>query len=307
MKILRAAVLFALVMTITSAAQAQVWRGLGRIAGKTVDEAGKPIPGVTVKARMADAEDGPETTSNDKGNWVIGGIGSGQWVISFEKEGYEGASIPLSFRESMRLPPRDVVLTKVVVVVDPNEEIKAKLVEAGGLMNTKRHAEARAIYEDLAAKYPEVPQFRPLIARAYYGEGNTAKAIEMLRMAVEKDPDNVEVKVLLGNILMEGGKTEEGRAILASVDETKITTPMTFLNIGIALINDNKHADAIAWLDKAIARFPAEADAYYYRGISYVSLGKTDEARADLEKYISMAKPDAPELDLAKKILASLK
>lgn len=300
--------LFALAMTMASAADAQVWRGMGRIAGKTVDEAGKPIAGVTVKAGLASANgDGPTATSNAKGEWVIGGIGTGEWVITFTKEGYETARVPLRFSESMRLPPREIVLTKVVVVVDPNEEIRARLVEAAELMNTRRYAEARAVYEALAAKYPDVPQFPPLIARAYYGEGNRAKAIEHLRVAVDKAPDNVEVKLLLGNILMEDGKAEEARQVLATVDETKITSPTAYLNVGIAMINDGRHADAIVWLDKAIARFPNEPEAYYYRGISRLSLGRTPEAKADLEKFVTIAKPDAAELPLAKKILDSLK
>lgn len=301
-------VVAALALAFAGSAQAQVWRGMGRIAGKITDEAGKPVAGVTVKAALTSADGaGPQATSNAKGEWVIGGIGSGQWVITFTKEGYEGARVPLRFSESMRLPPGEIVLKKTVVVVDPNEEIKTRLVEAAGLMNTKRYADARAIYEDLAATYPDVPQFSPLIARAYYGEGNKAKAIEQLRLAVAKDPDNVEVKLLLGNILMEDGKAEEARQMLATVDETRITSPMAYLNVGIAMINEGKHADAVGWLDKAIARFPNEADAYYYRGISYLSLGKTPEAKADLEKFVTIAKPDAAELPLAKKLLESIK
>ena len=106
---------------------------------------------------------------------------------------------------------------------------------------------------------------------------------------------------------MEEGKREEARQILASVDESKVTDPTVFLNIGIGLINDKHHADAITWFDKAIARFPQHADGYYYRGISNISLGKTAEAKADLEKYVSMAPPDAPELATAKQILATIK
>jgi len=308
MKIFRGLAPFVLTMMIASTAGAQVWRGMGRIAGKVLDEAGKPIAGVTVKAALTSADGaGPQATTNAKGEWAIGGIGSGQWVITFTKDGYEGARVPLRFSESMRLPPGEIVLKKTVVVVDPNEEIKTRLVEAAGLMNTKRYAEARAIYEDLAAKYPTVPNFAPLVARAYYGEGNKAKAIEHLRLAVSADPGNVEVQLLLGNILMEEGKAEEARQILAAVDETKITSPMAYLNVGIAMINEGKHADAVGWLDKAIARFPAEPDAYYYRGISYLSLGKTPEAKADLEKFVTIAKPDAAELPLAKKLLESIK
>jgi tetratricopeptide (TPR) repeat protein len=113
--------------------------------------------------------------------------------------------------------------------------------------------------------------------------------------------------MLLGTTLMEEGQAEEARQILASVDESKIEDPTVYLNIGIGLINDRKHAEAVTWFDKAIKRFPAHADGYYYRGISYITLGKTAEARADLEKYVSIAPPDAPELATAKQILASMK
>jgi predicted Zn-dependent protease len=190
---------------------------------------------------------------------------------------------------------------------DPNVEIKAKLTEAASLMNAKQFAQARAIYEELAAKHPEVKQFRPLIARTYYGEGNKAAAIEQLRKASAEDPENIEVRMLLGTTLMEEGQTEEARQILASVDESKVEDPTVYINIGIGLINDKKHQDAITWFDKAIKRFPQHADSYYYRGISYITLGKTAEAKADLEKYVSMAPPDAPELATAKQILASMK
>ncbi len=174
-------------------------------------------------------------------------------------------------------------------------------------MNAKQFAEARAIYEELSAKYPEVKQFRPLIARTYYGEGNKAAAIEQLRKASAEDPENVEVRLLLGTTLMEEGKSDDARQILSSVDESTITDPAVFLNIGIGLINDRKHAEAVPWFDKAIARFPQQPDGYYYRGISYLTLGKTAEAKSDLEKYTSIAPADAPELATAKQILSSIR
>jgi tetratricopeptide (TPR) repeat protein len=106
---------------------------------------------------------------------------------------------------------------------------------------------------------------------------------------------------------MEEGEADEARQILASLDDSKVTDPAMFLNAGIALVNERKHADAIAWFDKAVARFPQHADGYYYRGIANLSLAKTAEAKADLEKYVSMAPADAPELATAKQILATIK
>jgi tetratricopeptide (TPR) repeat protein len=295
-------------LTAVSVSAAQEWRGMGRVAGKVLDESGTPIEGVTVKAALPEAGNrGPSPgKSNAKGEWAIGGISRGSWALEFSKDGYETRTVSVAISEVARIPPMEVVLKKAAPVVDPNAEIKQQLTQAASLMNAKQFAQAREIYETLATKYPEVKQFRPLIARAYHGEGNKAKAIEHLRAAATADPDNAEVKLLLGNVLMEDGKTAEARQILESVDESKVTDPVVYLNIGIGMINESKQAKAITWLDKAIARFPNHADAYYYRGISNLSLGKKEGAKTDLEKFVSLAPPDAPELPTAKKILESL-
>ena len=299
-----------LALLLVASASAQEWRGMGRVGGKVVDEeSGQPIEGVAVKAMLPTSKNrGPESKSNSKGEWAIGGVANGNWSIDFMKDGYETRSITVQISESGRIPPMEIKMKKKAPpVADPNAVIQAQLVKASSLMNEKKFAEARAIYTDLAAKYPEVKQFRPLIARTYHGEGNKNAAADELRKALEQDPTNIELKLLLGTTLMELGKADEARTMLSSVDESKITDPAVFINIGIGLINERKHAEAVPWFDKAIARFPQHPDTYYYRGISNVTLGKTAEAKADLEKFISIAPPDAPELATAKQILASIK
>ena len=310
MKILKAAVLLGLVLGLAAPSAAQEWKGLGRVAGKVIDESGKPVEGVTIKAMMPASENrGPsDSKTNSKGDWAIGGIAGGQWALDFVKEGYKTSSISVVVRESARILPMEIVLKKAApVAVDPNIALRAKLQEAADLMNAKQYAAARAIYEQLAAQHPSVAQLKPLMARAHYAEGNKEKAVELLREASAAEPANVEVKMLLGNVLMETGKSDEAKALLATVDDAKIADPIVYVNIAIAMINEGRHADALPWLDKAVARFPAEADAYYYRGISYLATGKQAEAKADLLKFVGMAKPDAAELPLAKKILETIK
>lgn len=290
-------------------AVAQEWRGMGRVGGKVVDESGKPIEGVVIKPILPAAGNrGPgDTKSNGKGEWAVGGISSGNWALDFEKEGYETRSISVPVSEYNRVPPMEVVLKKAVVVVDANAVVGAKLTEAAELMNAKKFAEARAMYEALMAEYPDVKQFKPLLARAIYGEGDKDKAIALLREASTEDPENVEVKLLLGTLLTEAGQAEEARTVMGGVDDAKVVDPVVFLNLGIGMINEGKQAEAIPWFDRAIARFPDYPDSYYYRGLSYVALGKNAEAKADLEKFVAIAKPDAPELAQAKAILESIK
>ncbi|HJU44220.1 MAG TPA: tetratricopeptide repeat protein [Vicinamibacterales bacterium] len=296
------------VFALTIAAAAQEWRGVGRVGGRVVDENGQPIAGVTVKAMLPRSGNrGPETKSNARGEWAVGGIAGGEWALDFIKDGYETKNISVSVAESSRLPPMKIELRKAARTTEPTEEIRLKLTEAAGLMNNKQFAQARAIYEELAAKYPDVKQFRPLIARSYYGEGDKRAAIEHLRQALTQDPENIEVMLLLASTLMEDKQADEARQVLASIDESKITDPVVLVNAGIALLNDQKTEEALPWFDKAVTRFPAHPDGYYYRGISQLSLGKTAEAKADLEKYVSIAPADAPEVATAKKILETMK
>ncbi len=299
------------VLSVASVAlAAQDWRGVGRVGGKVIDEeTGKPIEGVIVKATLPRSDNrGPESKSNSKGDWAVGGVASGTWNVDFLKDGYETRTLSVAISEAGGGRPMEIRMKrKADPVVDANAAIKEQLTRAAALMNDKKFAEARALYEELSGKYPEVKQIRPLIARAYYGEGNKAAAIEQLRQSSAEDSGNVEVKVLLGSILMEEGKSEEARRILASVDESKVTDPAILINAGIALINERKHAEAVPWFDKAISRFPQHPDGFYYRGIANVTLGRIVEAKADLEKYVSIAPNDAPELATARKILESIK
>jgi tetratricopeptide (TPR) repeat protein len=264
---------------------------------------------VTVKAALPSSQNrGPEPSmSKNDGEWGVGGLAGGNWALDFVKDGYETRSISVPVRETSRLRPLEIIMTKKVEVVDPNVAIKAKLVEAAELMNSGKFPEARAIYETLQTENPEVKEFKPLIARAYYGEGNKDKAIELLREVSTADPANAEVRLLLGQLLNETGKTEEARKVLGSVTDETVTDPVVFLNLGIGLINEGKHEEALPWFTKAVTRFPDHPDSYYYRGLAYIGLGKMDEAKADLTKFIAIAKPDAPELAQAKAMLDSIK
>jgi tetratricopeptide (TPR) repeat protein len=295
------------VAAVVLAPVAQEWRGVGRVGGRVVDEAGQPVPGVAVKGTLPRAGNrGPDSKSNARGEWALGGIAGGEWNLDFSKDGYETHRISVTVMEASRIPPMSIVLKKVAAA-EPTVAIAEDMARAAALMNSRQFAEARKIYEGLAAKHPDIKQIRPLIARSYYGEGNKAAAIEHLRQALAEDGENAEVKILLASTLMEQGQADEARQLLTTIDESRLTDSTVFLNAGITLLNDKKTEEAVLWFDKAVTRFPAEAHGYYYRGISYLSLGKTVEAKADLEKFVSIAPADAPELATAKKILETLK
>ncbi len=307
MKSLRTTVLLLAAVLTASVALAQGSRGSGRISGKVVDEQNKPIVGVTVKAQKVGETQVFTATTNNKGEWALGGLAGGQWNVDFEKEGLDTVKKSVNVTENSRVPPMPITMKPAPPKVDPNAEINKEMQRAGEHVQAGRLAEARKIYEDLLAKYPNVHQFHNFIGRTYAAENNFEKSIEHVTIALEKDPANLETKMLLAELYQNAGKKEEAQKLLDTIDMTQAKDPFVFMNAAINKINEGKAQDAIDILTKLAAQFPNEASIFYYRGRAHLVANKWDEAKADLEKFVA-ANPEssAKEVADAKKILEQL-
>lgn len=307
MRILQTLALSVALVATSAAGSFAQQRGEGRITGKVVDEQGQPLADVAIRATKKDAEGQPplQSKSNNKGEWTLAQLATGEWAIEFTKDGFQTQRGTVTLDESGNVPRVDVKLAKNAP--DPNAEIQAELKRADSLLRANQFAEARAVYEDLLAKHPSIHQLHRFLAAAYAGEKNYPKAVEHLKLVLEKEPTNLDVKILMAELLMEQGNKAEGVALLQSIDLTQVKDPLPFINAGINLINDGKPDDAVALLTKLSEVFPKQNEIYYYRGRAYLAAKKVPEAKADMEKFVAAAPPDARELPDAKKILEQLK
>lgn len=108
-KVLMAVVLM---MGLVSTAYAQL-HGMGRIQGSVVDESGAPIADVTVKATLPGSTGSIDATTNAKGEWIVGGMGKGEWDVTFEKAGFAPRKAKISLTvELARIPPIPVTMKK---------------------------------------------------------------------------------------------------------------------------------------------------------------------------------------------------
>ena len=290
------------VLVVPGLVRAQA-EGEARIAGKVVDQQKKPVPDAVVRAQLAGQM--RQAKTNNRGEWSINNIAGGMWEIEFTKEGFAPQRITLDLRPDQRIANVDVMLAPPAP--DPNVEIQAEVKRAAELLQNKQIPEGRKIYETLLAKYPDLHQLHEFIGRTYAAENQYDKALEHMRIAVEKNPENVGAKVLLGDLLMEKGEKAEAQKVLDSIDLQKVEDPAPFINLAITKINDQKVDEALALLEKLIVRFPKEANLLYYRGRAYLAAKKLPEAKADLEKFVATALPDARELPDAKRVLEQLK
>jgi hypothetical protein len=91
--------------------QAQA-RGMGRMNGVVTDEGGAPIPGVTVTTKTGEGA-ALDVKSDDGGRWIIGGVGKGDWVVVFSKEGFVARQVKVVLEKELeRTEPIKIVLKR---------------------------------------------------------------------------------------------------------------------------------------------------------------------------------------------------
>jgi tetratricopeptide (TPR) repeat protein len=294
----RSAIVLVAAILIASTAFAQ---GRGRIDGQVVGPDGQPLEGVAVIAAKVGADERAEGKTNAKGEFSLQKLSAGQWRVEFLYEGLEVES-----------PVVEVVdkkasgLTVTMAPPDPMAEINARLMEAAEMAQGGNLAGARAIYEELHAKYPQPFQFPYAIATTYVAEKNFEKALEFAKLAEERDATSPDVQMLVAEIYMSTDRHDEARAVLAGIDLNDVEDPVLFMNAGITLINAGQPEEAIKLFDRLSERFPTTHQLLYYRGRANLAGQKLPEAKADLEKFIAAAPADAPEVPDAKKIIEEI-
>ena len=299
----------ALALALAAPAYAQDWKGMGRLEGKVLDQKGAPIEGATVK--LARASDGGGTTlkTDKKGRWAIGGIASGTWNADIEATGYAPKNISVELpSESSRLAPVEVRLDKAeAAATGPSPEIVAALAQAEADFQAGKYAEARTGFEKLLVLRPDAATtIHQRIGFTYIQEKQYDKALEHLQKVLDAAPSNSVVRGIMAQAALEGGMLDRGLELLKGIDESSIKSPDLFFNIGVNFVNANRPEDAIAYFTKAVTVDPSYADGYFRRGLAYVGVGKTAEAKADLNKFLEL-QPSGAQADLARKAVQQIK
>jgi Flp pilus assembly protein TadD len=293
---------------------AQDWTGKGRLEGHVMDQDGKPIKGALVKVRVPGRpDDGPNAKTDAKGRWAVMGLRGGDWKITIEAPGYLPGETTFGVSEVYRANPLEYKMAPVPAEAPQPEktglppEVAEALKEGNEALAAKRWTDARVAFEKVLPSAPDNAGLLMALARSYSGEGNTDKAVEMLKKITDKDPANWGAWMLMANMLLEKGRLDEGRTDLEKVPEASITDPNIYINVGVLFMNKAKMDEAETYFDKAVKLAPDKFDGYYYRGLSRIALDKKDGARADFRKVIELAPPNASEVKDAKQYLEALK
>lgn len=310
---------FLLVCSLLAAgvAWAQDWRGKATMGGKVTDQAGKPVEGAKVTLTLGEAKVGTEATTNSKGEWKVEGVANGNWMLEFSKDGFDPRQLPVEVGGKLKNP--NVQIKLAPAGSDPNIALAAADAKGRELMGQQKWAEARAVYQDLLVKYPQVFRIHTAIAQTYHRENQFGKAADELKLYLDGDPQNIQMQTLYGAELVDAGRIEEGWQVLSGIDPTQMKDPSPLKDAGYSLLRQKKPAEAIRFFDLIAQRYPDDATAYYYRGFAEWQLASAasaadapetkahfEKAKADLTKFLGLA-PTAAEAATAKKLLDLIK
>jgi tetratricopeptide (TPR) repeat protein len=294
------------------------WKGTATLSGKVTDPEGKAVNGATVTLTLTSVKASVQTKTNSQGVWQAKNVADGVWDVKIEKKGFTTKEFEVEVGGEMKNPHVEVRMSPAASAA-VNKELDEGDKKARALIAEKKYADARAIYEDLLAKYPQAVRIHTMIASTYDAEGDYAKAAESLKKYLDTDQNNTQLWGFYAVFNAKAGNADEALRVLAAEPPAAMKESVDLQECGFALLRAKKPADAVKFFDEAVKRFPNEAGNYFYRGLSEAQIGaqvekpgsaesnaQIEKAKADLTKFLEMA-PSAPEADQAKKILDSIK
>jgi hypothetical protein len=90
--------------------RAQAGQGRGRLGGSLLDENGKPVANAVITVEFESSGKKMETTSNQKGEWALIGLGTGRCNVMVMAPGFLPAAQQLTVSQLNRNPPVSFVL-----------------------------------------------------------------------------------------------------------------------------------------------------------------------------------------------------
>ena len=155
----------------------------------------------------------------------------------------------------------------------------ARVLQAWEQWNSAHDAYGRA--QQLA---PKTFDWHYLDASVLQRLGRPAEAVTQLRAALELNSDYLPARLRLAEAAFDAGDLDQSAALFAALKDPACE-PAVEYGLGRIAAQRGDHTAAAGHFQRAIALFPSYGSAHYALARSYRALGKTDEARAEMEAH----------------------
>jgi len=124
------------------------------------------------------------------------------------------------------------------------------------------------------------------LGRAYYTKARLGDSRHAFQTVLDLDPSNARAENNLGLIFETEGKPTEAigayRKAIAWQEQTSQISEQPYVNLGNILVEQGRSQEAVAPLEKAVARAPNDAYCHRTLGVLYRKIGEMEQARREL-------------------------
>lgn len=166
--------------------------------------------------------------------------------------------------------------------------IQEILRDALRLCQLNRLGEAKILYADLLAKFPNNVQALTNLGTIELQTGNISLGVDLLKKSLKIDYQQKEALANLANGLIELGNYKTSIEYFQEAIKLSPRNPENFYNLGRAYKGAHKHSEAIDSYDKAIALNSSNPLFYNNRGYIFYLDKKYNESIDDFNKAISL-------------------
>lgn len=303
MRWLRMVSAFALVLASGAEANAQ----MGAARGQVVDQDGAPVAGATIQLDFLGEIDRQYTTETDDRGEYAQVVGTGRYRVTVTKDGYQGTYLDhaVSTGATTDLPTLEIVSREAAARAAAAPILK-QFEKADKLSQAGKLDEAVAVYLELDAEHPDIPELYFNLGTIYARQEKWPEAEAAYLKTLELEPDNTQAQVLLANIRKSLGRTDEAVAALEKLVAENPGDPELHYNLGVFYLNANRYQDAFASFDEVRKRDPDNVDVLYLLGTLSVNLGQIEGAVGHLQSYLENAPEDGQYRATASELLSKL-
>ncbi len=275
----------------------QEGRGMGRIFGTVVDESGKPLEGVNILIEAKDFNFKTTAKSDKKGNWAVAGLGTGAFVITASKEGFNNTIMEVMVSQ-FRNPPIKIVMTAIKETGEPtglDESSRALFNEANSLYEKGDYAGALALFQQFLEKNPSLYPVRLNIGNCYREMKEYDKAISEYNAILEKiktekadlkgDENAAKALANIGEIYMIQENYEKAQEYLKNAIDIYPTDHAIAYNVAEIFFQAGQVDQAIEYYTLAAKIKPDWPLPYLKIGFAYINKNNFEEATKSFEKF----------------------
>ncbi len=145
---------------------------------------------------------------------------------------------------------------------------------------------AKEALEKARALDPQNPIRTLMLARLAFAKGDIDEARKLMNEAIRQKPDYIDAAFMLSQLEIAAGNVDAAIDSTINIIKLEPQNPARYFQLGVLeLSKQDTERGAIA-LQAAIQLDPQYANARYYLAFAYAKLGKTGEAKAQLEKVL---------------------